>query len=116
MIFKEFSGELLLPVKYVRLNLEGSLNLQKQFQLQKRETQLHHTEELDGATAYIKQKIRQYDGTEIKSRMEHVLQQWLLESRQLYGQFPVYPTEEDNGSTTLFRQMTVQEVQEIVDK
>lgn len=41
--------------------------------------------------------------------------QWLLESRQLYGQFPIYPSNELNGSAMLFKEMTIAEVQDFVD-
>ncbi|CAF3354316.1 unnamed protein product [Rotaria sp. Silwood1] len=82
----------------------------------RRDLQLQHHQQFDEASNYIKQKIRQYEETEVKSRMEHVLIQWLLESRQLYGQFPIYPSNELNGSATLFKEMTIAEVQEFVDK
>ncbi|CAF0820478.1 unnamed protein product [Rotaria sordida] len=82
----------------------------------RRDLQLQYHQEFDEASNYIKQKIRQYEETEVKSRIEHVLIQWLLESRQLYGQFPIYPSDELNGSTTLFKEMTVAEVQEFIDK
>ncbi len=82
----------------------------------RRDLQLQYQQELDEASTSIKQKIRQYEETEVKSRVGHVLIQWLLESRQLYGQFPIYPPEELNGSATLFKEMTIAEVQEFVNK
>lgn len=82
----------------------------------RREVQREHQHELDEASEHIKRSIRQYEETETKSRMEHVLTQWLLESRQLYGQFPVYPPADANGSATLFKEMTVAEVQEFINK
>ncbi len=82
----------------------------------RRDLQLQHQQELNEASIFIKQKIRQYEETEVKSRIEHVLIQWLLESRQLYGQFPSFPSDELNGSATLFKQMTIDEVQEFVNK
>jgi hypothetical protein len=82
----------------------------------RRDLQLKYQQELDEASSFIKQNIRQYEETEVKSRMEHVLIQWLLESRQLYGQFPIYPPDELNGSATLFKEMTIAEVQEFVNK
>ncbi|CAF4197317.1 unnamed protein product [Rotaria socialis] len=81
-----------------------------------RDLQLQHHQEFDGASNYIKQKLHQYEETEVKSRMKNVMFQWLLESRQLYGQFPIYPSNEVNGSTILFKEMTIAEVQEFVDK
>jgi hypothetical protein len=78
--------------------------------------QFQHQQELDEASNYIKQKIRQYEETEVKSRIEYVLIQWLLESRQLYGQFPIYPSEELNGSGILFKDMTIAQIQEFVNK
>jgi len=77
---------------------------------------LQYQKELDEASTSIKQKIRQYEETEVKSRVRHVLIQWLLESRQLYAQFPIYPPEELNGSATLFKEMSIAEVQEFVNK
>jgi hypothetical protein len=82
----------------------------------RRDLQIQYQQELDEASSYIQQKIRQYEETEVKSRIEYVLIQWLLESRQLYGQFPIYPTEEKNGSALLFKEMTIAEVQEFVNK
>lgn len=82
----------------------------------RRDLQLQHQQELDEASISIKQKLRQYEETEVKSRLEYVLIQWLLESRQLYGQFPIYPSDEVNGSATLFKEMTIDEVQEFVNK
>ncbi|CAF2358990.1 unnamed protein product [Rotaria sp. Silwood2] len=82
----------------------------------RRDLQLQHHQEFDEASNYIKQKIRQFEETEVKSRIEHVLIQWLLESRQLYGQFPIYPSDDLNGSATLFKEMTIAEVQEFVNK
>ncbi|CAF1118521.1 unnamed protein product [Adineta steineri] len=79
----------------------------------RRDLQLQHQQQLDESPDYIKQKIRQYEETEVKSRIEHVLIQWLLESRQLYGQFPIYPS---NGSDMLFKDITLAEVQEFVNK
>lgn len=77
---------------------------------------MKYQEELNQSSSFIKQKIRQYEETEVKSRLEHVLIQWLLESRQLYGQFPIYPSDEINGSTILFKEMTIADVQEFVNK
>jgi hypothetical protein len=77
---------------------------------------LQHQQELDDASTFIKQQIRQSEETEVKSRIEHVLIQWLLESRQLYGQFPIYPSDDLNGSAILFKEMTVADVQEFVNK
>ncbi len=78
--------------------------------------QLKYQQELDEASTIIKQQIRQDEETEVKSRIEHVLIQWLLESRQLYGQFPIYPSDDLNGSAILFKEMTIPEVQEFVNK
>lgn len=64
----------------------------------------------------IKQQIRRYEQTEVQSRMQNILMQWLLESRQLYGQFPIYPTKDVNGSAMLFKEMSVVDVQEFVNK
>ena len=77
---------------------------------------MQYQQELDEASNFIKQQIRQHEETEIKSRLEHVLMQWLLESRQFYGQFPIYPSDDLNGSVLLFKEMTVAEVQEFVNK
>ncbi|CAF3975705.1 unnamed protein product, partial [Rotaria magnacalcarata] len=81
-----------------------------------RDLQLQHHQEFDEASNYIKEKLHQYEETEVKSRMKNVMFQWLLESRQLYGQFPIYPSNEVNGSAALFKEMKIAEVQEFVDK
>lgn len=81
------------------------LDLQQQYQ-----------EEFDGAAASVKEKIRQYESIDTKARMEQVLHQWLLESRQLYGHFPVYPSDDMHGSAVLFKEMTIGEVQQFVQK
>ena len=77
---------------------------------------MKYHQEFNEASNYIKQEIRQHEETEIKSRTKHVLVQWLLESRQLHNQFPVYPSAQMNGSAVLFKQMTIDEVQEFVNK
>ena len=82
----------------------------------RRDLQLQHQQELKEASTFIKQQLRRYEETEVKSRMEHVLMQWLLESRQLYGQFPIYPSDDVNGSATLFKEISIAEVQEFVNK
>ena len=82
----------------------------------RRDLQFKYQEELEQESTSIKQQIRQYEETEVKSRLEHVLIQWLLESRQLYGQFPIYPSDVANGSATLFKDLTIDEVQEFVNK
>ena len=64
----------------------------------------------------IKQQIRRYEETEVKSRIQHVLMQWLLESRQLYGQFPIYPSDNSNGSAMVFKEMSIADVEEFVNK
>ena len=48
--------------------------------------------------------------------MQHVLMQWVLESRQLYGQFPIYPSDDAHGSGMLFKEISIAEVQEFVNK
>ena len=78
--------------------------------------QQQYQEEFDGAAASVKEKIRQYESIDTKARMEQVLHQWLLESRQLYGHFPVYPSDDMRGSAVLFKEMTIGEVQEFVQK
>ena len=82
----------------------------------RRNIQIEYQQELDEAPDHIKQKLRQYEETEMKFRLEHVLIQWLLESRQLYGQFPIYPPGNINGSATLFKNLALAEVQEFVTK
>ncbi|UJR26060.1 hypothetical protein I4U23_007406 [Adineta vaga] len=82
----------------------------------RRDVQMQYQQEFDDAEDTIKQKLRQYEETEMKLRIEHVLIQWLLESRQLYGQFPIYPSEETSGSVMLFKDMTIAEIQEFVTK
>lgn len=82
----------------------------------RRNLQQQYRDELDQASNMIKQQIRRYDETEVKARMQHVLMQWLLESRQLYGQFPIYPSEDSNGSAMLFKEISIADVQEFVNK
>lgn len=78
--------------------------------------QRKNQENFEEASIFIKEKIRQYEQTEYQARLEHILLQWLLESRQLYGQFPIYPSEETNGSAILFKDMTIDEIEEFVNK
>lgn len=78
--------------------------------------QTEYEKEFDQAATLIKDQLRVQEGLETRSRLEHVLQQWLLESRQLYGQFPIYPSEETQGSLVLFKEMTIDEVQKFVNQ
>jgi len=84
--------------------------------VKQRNLQRKNQENFEEASIFIKGKIRQYEQTEYQARLEHVLLQWLLESRQLYGQFPIYPSEETNGSAILFKDMTIDEIEEFVNK
>jgi hypothetical protein len=76
--------------------------------------QRQYDNELEQASTSIKQRIHQNESIAIRARFEHVLYQWLLESRQLYGQFPVYPSKEKHGSTVLFKHMSTMELDDFV--
>ena len=78
--------------------------------------QVQYERELADAAHDIREQIRQCEASEVKARLEQVLVQWLLESRQLYGQFPIYPPTNLNGSSGLFKEMSIAEVQDFVNK
>ena len=78
--------------------------------------QVQYEQELADAANDVREKIRQHEAVDVKARLEQVLVQWLLESRQLYGQFPIYPPPELNGSSALFKEMSIAEVQDFVNK
>ncbi|CAF0896390.1 unnamed protein product [Adineta ricciae] len=117
---KRFHQRKLEHVKLLDMVLPGknpsSFHRTTDWDQTRRNIQIEYQQELDEAPDHIKQKLSQYEETEMKFRLEHVLIQWLLESRQLYGQFPIYPSEDINGSATLFKNLTLAEVQEFVTK
>lgn len=82
----------------------------------RRALRVQYEKELAEAANDVREEIRQYEAVDVKARLEQVLVQWLLESRQLYGQFPSYPPPELNGSSALFKEMSIAEVQDFVNK
>ncbi|CAF0994003.1 unnamed protein product [Adineta ricciae] len=117
---KRFHQRKLEHVKLLDMVLPGrnpsSDNRTTDWDQTRRNIQIEYQQELDEAPDHIKLKLSQYEETEMKLRLEHILIQWLLESRQLYGQFPIYPSGDINGSATLFKNLTMTEVQEFVTK
>ena len=72
--------------------------------------------QFEQATETIENRIRQMESIDTSARLEQILHQWLLESRELYGKFPRFPSNEIGGSTILFKEMKIVEVQQFVDQ
>ncbi|NXE15794.1 DRC11 protein, partial [Lophotis ruficrista] len=62
--------------------------------------------------AFIKDKLREAEGLDIKIAIQDQIGQCFIECRHIAGKFPDYPTEEAGGSTALLSQKTPEEVAE----
>ncbi|NXI66478.1 DRC11 protein, partial [Anseranas semipalmata] len=59
---------------------------------------------------FIKDKLRETEGLDIKETLEDQIDQCFIECRHIIGRFPDYPTEEAGGSAALFSQKTPEQV------
>ncbi|NXE23253.1 DRC11 protein, partial [Ardeotis kori] len=62
--------------------------------------------------AFIKDKLRETEGLNIKIALQDQIGQCFIECRHIAGKFPDYPTEEAGGSTALLSQKTPEQVAE----
>ncbi|NXK07451.1 DRC11 protein, partial [Herpetotheres cachinnans] len=59
---------------------------------------------------FIKDKLREMEGLNIKQTLQHQISQCFIECRHIIGKFPDYPTEEAGGSTAILSQKTPEQV------
>uniref|UniRef100_A0A8C3GRA1 IQ motif containing with AAA domain 1 n=1 Tax=Cairina moschata TaxID=8855 RepID=A0A8C3GRA1_CAIMO len=59
---------------------------------------------------FIKDKLRETEGLDIKETLEDQIGQCFIECRHIIGRFPDYPTKEAGGSATIFSEKTPEEV------
>ncbi|XP_035187622.1 dynein regulatory complex protein 11 isoform X2 [Oxyura jamaicensis] len=59
---------------------------------------------------FIKDKLRETEGLDIKETLEDQIGQCFIECRHIIGRFPDYPTKEAGGSATIFSQKTPEQV------
>ncbi|XP_075367334.1 dynein regulatory complex protein 11 [Mycteria americana] len=59
---------------------------------------------------FIKDKLRETEGLNIKETLQDQISQCFMECRHIIGKFPDYPTEEAGGSMAIFSQKTPEQV------
>ncbi|KFW05027.1 IQ and AAA domain-containing protein 1, partial [Fulmarus glacialis] len=59
---------------------------------------------------FIKDKLRETEGLNIKETLQDQIGQCFIECRHIIGKFPDYPTEEAGGSMAIFSQKTPEQV------
>uniref|UniRef100_A0A8B9VMQ1 IQ motif containing with AAA domain 1 n=1 Tax=Anas zonorhyncha TaxID=75864 RepID=A0A8B9VMQ1_9AVES len=59
---------------------------------------------------FIKDKLRETEGLDIKETLEDQIGQCFIECRHIIGRFPDYPTKEAGGSATIFSEKTPEQV------
>ncbi|XP_050756014.1 dynein regulatory complex protein 11 [Gymnogyps californianus] len=60
--------------------------------------------------AFIKDKLRETEGLDIKETLQDQIGQCFIECRHIIGKFPDYPTEEAGGSMAILSQKTPEQV------
>ncbi|NWW96633.1 DRC11 protein, partial [Rhynochetos jubatus] len=60
--------------------------------------------------AFIKDKLRETEGLDIKQTLQDQIGQCFIECRHILGKFPDYPSEEAGGSMAIFSQKTPEQV------
>ncbi|XP_062434797.1 dynein regulatory complex protein 11 [Rhea pennata] len=74
------------------------------------EVQERHEEEYQKALVYIKDRLKEMEGLDIKESLQDQIRQCFIECRHIVGKFSDYPTEEAGGSTATFSQKTPEQV------
>ncbi|XP_064308233.1 dynein regulatory complex protein 11 isoform X1 [Phalacrocorax carbo] len=59
---------------------------------------------------FIKDKLRETEGLDIKETLQNQIGQCFIECRHIIGKFPDYPTEEAGGSTAILSQKTPEQI------
>lgn len=62
------------------------------------------------------EKYVEQNGMDLALQMKLNLTQWLLEMRDLQGEFPDYPEDEEGGCDEIFKKKTVEEVMEELEE
>nr|XP_025960489.1 dynein regulatory complex protein 11 [Dromaius novaehollandiae] len=74
------------------------------------EVQERHEQEYQKALVYIKDRLKEMEGLDIKETLQDQIRQCFIECRHIVGKFSDYPTEEAGGSTATFSQKTPEQV------
>ncbi|NXE45648.1 DRC11 protein, partial [Casuarius casuarius] len=74
------------------------------------EVQERHEEEYQKALVYIKDRLKEMEGLDIKETLQDQIRQCFIECRHIIGKFSDYPTEEAGGSTATFSQKNPEQV------
>lgn len=87
----------------------------KKTEERRRDIVQHNEKDFQQALITIKEKLRQSEGPDIKERMISQIRQWFLECRDVTGKFPDFPDEDEGGSSLIFKNKTVTELQDDIE-
>lgn len=77
----------------------------------RRVTQTDHEREYQQALVFVKDKLRDVEGPDMKETMQDQIRQWFLECRDATGKFPDFPPEDEGGSALIFKEKDPAEVE-----
>ncbi|XP_076363587.1 dynein regulatory complex protein 11 isoform X2 [Tachypleus tridentatus] len=72
-----------------------------------------HETDYKTALVAVKERLEKVEGLDIKEQMQDQIREWILKNREETGKFPEYPSDEEGGSTVIFKPPEEAQTEEI---